>query len=245
MRPFEKKSLCSLIIFFFFLNSFNIYSMGEKNTYLISDIYHTPNNPNENEVVKVAFNCGKALGLAVPRGRALYDYARDKVGERRSAVVYGYATVGRRKLTAKEVMAMSEEELYRTLKEADGSFLIVKLENEKVWIATDWLGTRPLYYAIINDGMVFSSCFWSVLRFLKEIKYPIKLDDTAILSYLWLGRIGVLGNRTFVEAISLAPPGTLIVYDLKSRKVRFHRYYQLQYKSEISDEKLKTIRRKL
>jgi len=191
----------------------------------------------ENEVAKVALNHGKALGLVVPRGRALYDVAYDSADER-GVIIYGYVIVGDRRLMAKNVIEMSEEELYRTLKEADGSFLIVKLEKDRVWIATDWLGTRPLYYAVISNGIVFSSCFWSILRFFKEINYPIKLDDVAILSYLWLGRIGVIGNRTFIEGVYLAPPGTIITYDLKSRSIQFHRYYQLQYKAEIRNKKL-------
>jgi len=72
------------------------------------------------------------------------------------------------------------------------------------------------------------------------MKYPIKLDDNAILSYLWLGRIGVLNNQTFIEGVLLAPPGTIITYDLKSNKLSTYKYYELQYKAKIKDEKLAT-----
>jgi len=61
MNLFKRKSLSWLIIFYFFLNSFNMYSIGENNTNLISDIYHTPNNPNENEIVKVYANINTEL----------------------------------------------------------------------------------------------------------------------------------------------------------------------------------------
>jgi asparagine synthetase B (glutamine-hydrolysing) len=45
---------------------------------------------------------------------------------------------------------MDKGEFYKLLEKAEGSFLIVKEEKEKVWIATDWLSTRPVYYAVIS-----------------------------------------------------------------------------------------------
>jgi asparagine synthetase B (glutamine-hydrolysing) len=191
----------------------------------------------ENEVVKISLAPSKSLGIVVPKGRALYDHIYDLV-EQRGAITYGYILVGEKRVSAREVMSMDENEFYRTLEKADGSFLIVKVEKEKIWVATDWLSTRPAYYAIIDDGIVFSSCLWSILRFFKEMKYPVKLNDNAILSYLWLGRIGVLNYWTFIEGALLAPPGTVIEYDLRSGKLTFHKYYELQYKVEIKDKEL-------
>jgi len=193
----------------------------------------------ENEVVKIPFAPNKILGIIVPKERALYDYAYDLV-EQRGAIIYGYILIDEKRVSAQEVMQMDRNEFYRLLERADGSFLIVKVEKEKVWIATDWLSTRPVYYAVISNGIVFSSCFWSVLRFFKEMKYPIKLNDSAILSYIWLGRIGVLNNWTFIEDILISPPGTIIEYDLSSNKLTLHKYYELRYKIEIKDEELAT-----
>jgi hypothetical protein len=193
----------------------------------------------ENEIVKIPFAPNKILGIVVPKERALYDYAYD-LREQRGAIVYGYILIDERRTSAQEVMQMDKSEFYKLLEKADGSFLIVKVEKEKVWIATDWLSTRPVYYAVISNGIVFSSCFWSVLRFFKEMKYPIKLNDSAILSYLWLGRIGVLNNWTFIEDILLSPPGTIIEYDLSSNRLTLHKYYELRYKVEIKDEELAT-----
>jgi hypothetical protein len=190
----------------------------------------------ENEIVKIPFAPNKILGIIVPKEKALYDYVYD-LREQRGAIVYGYILIDERRVSAQEVMQMDKSEFYKLLEKADGSFLIVKVEK-KVWIATDWLGTRPVYYAVISDGIVFSSCFWSVLRFFKEMKYPIKLNDSAILSYLWPGRIGVLNNWTFIEDILLSPPGTILEYDLSSNKLTLHKYYELQYKVEINDEEL-------
>jgi asparagine synthetase B (glutamine-hydrolysing) len=192
----------------------------------------------ENEVIKIAITHSKVIGVIVPKGRALYDYAYDVTEFARCAIIYGYVIVEGRKLSAKEVMMMKEDELHKVIKGADGSFLIIKVEGDKLYIATDWLGTRPIYYAIVNDGIVFSSCFWSILRFFKEIKYPIRLNDKAIASFLWLGRIGILDNWTFVEDVRLAPPGTIITYDLELNRLNFHKYYELQYEAKINDEEL-------
>jgi len=80
--------------------------------------------------------------------------------------------------------------------------------------------------------VVFSSYLWSILRFFKDMKYPVKLNDTAILSSLWLGRIGVLDYWTFVGGVLLALSGTVVEYDLRSGKPTFHKYCELQYKVE-------------
>jgi asparagine synthetase B (glutamine-hydrolysing) len=75
-------------------------------------------------------------------------------------------------------MQIDKSEFYKLLEKADGSFLIEKVEKEKekkIWIATDWLSTRPVYYAVTSNGIMLSSCFWSVLRFFKEMKYPNKI----------------------------------------------------------------------
>jgi len=190
----------------------------------------------ENEIVKIPFTHNKVLGIVVPKNRALYDYVYDLM-EQRGAIIYGYVVVDGKRVPAREMMLMSEDEFYRLLEKADGSFLAVKVDNEKVWIATDWLDTRPVYYAVLDYGIVFSSCLWSILRFFKEMNHPIRLNDKAILSYIWLGRIGVIDDLTFIEDVHVAPPGSSLIYDLRTGKLYVHRYYKPHYESKISEEK--------
>jgi len=76
------------------------------------------------EIVKIPFTHNKVLGIVVPKNSALYDYVYD-LTEQRGVIVYGYTLVEGRKLLAREIMEMSEEEFYKTLEKSDGSFLIV------------------------------------------------------------------------------------------------------------------------
>jgi hypothetical protein len=40
-------------------------------------------------------------------------------------------------------MRMNYNELENLLEEADGSFSIIKIDGNKMYIITDWIGTRP------------------------------------------------------------------------------------------------------
>lgn len=213
-------------------------TLGSKETNLIDHLLSecTPSYTN-NEVIKIVLKPEQCVGIIAPKGRALYSCAYDEACLR-AAIIYGYVIIEGRKLLAEEVMELKEGEFYDMLRRADGSFSIVKVEGDKLQVATDWLGTRPVYYAKIKDGFVFSSCFWSVLRLFRELKLPIRLNDRAIVSYLWLGRIGILDDWTFSENIHLAPPGTLITYDLGLDELNFRKYYEPQYKTKIRDKKL-------
>ena len=150
--------------------------------------------------------------------------------------------VDSRKIPASEIMRMNYNELENLLKEADGSFSIIKIDRNKIYIITDWIGTRPLYYARIShngiNGIVVSSCLWSILKFFKEIGYPIRINDKAIVSFLWIGRIGVFDDLSLVEDVYVAPPGTILTYDLEKDVLIFNRYYELRYESKILDERM-------
>jgi asparagine synthetase B (glutamine-hydrolysing) len=190
----------------------------------------------ESDIVKIVLAPSMSFGIVVPKNRALYDYAYD-IKNSKATIIYGYIIDEDKKITAKEVMNMNNSELAKLLEKVDGSFSIVKIENGKLYIVTDWIGSRPLYYYINGKGIVFSSCLWSILRFFKETGYSIKFDDKAILSFLWLGRIGVLDNLTLVEGVHVVPPGNIFTLDLKSGKHCFYKYYGLHYETKITDKK--------
>jgi hypothetical protein len=44
----------------------------------------------------------------------------------------------------------------------------------------------------------------------------IRLNDKAILGFIWIGRIGVIDDITIVENVRVVPPGSILVYDLET-----------------------------
>ena len=136
----------------------------------------------ESDAVKIVLTPSSALGIVIPKYKALYDYAYDEQGLE-AAIIYGYVICEGRRITAKEIIGMNYDEFVRLLEKADGSFSIVKMEGDKLYIATDWIGTRPIYYTVSNEGIVFSSCLWSILRFFKETNRPLKINDKAVIGY--------------------------------------------------------------
>jgi len=193
----------------------------------------------ENTIVKMISAHNKAFGIAMPKDRAILNYLLDDENES-IVIIYGYIVKDGKTITATDIYGMNYDELLNLFKNADGSFAIVKYDNKnnKLIIITDWLGTRPLYYGIIDGGgIVFSSCLWSILRFFKENMIPIRLNDKAVLSFLWMGRIGVIDDVTYIENIRVVPPGSILIYDLETGKLDLQRYLELRYESMIAKEK--------
>jgi len=193
----------------------------------------------ENTIVKMISAHNKAFGIAMPKNRAILNYLLDDENES-IVIIYGYIVKDGKTITATDIYGMNYDELLNLFKNADGSFVVVKYDNKdnKLIIITDWLSTRPLYYSVIDGGgIVFSSCLWSILRFFKENMIPIRLNDKAILGFIWIGRIGVIDDITIVENVRVVPPGSILVYDLETRKLSLQKYYELRYESMITKEK--------
>ena len=207
---------------------------------LINDFLEECRPLNEMEIIKLSLDPSKGIEILARRNKSLLDYACDEFGAK-AVVIQGYVIVDSRKISASEIMKMNYNEVEDMLKEADGSFSIIKIDGNKIYIITDWIETRPLYYARIShngiNGIVVSSCLWSILKFFKEVGYPIRINDKAIVSFLWLGRIGVFDDLSLIEDVYVVPPGTILTYDLENNALIFKRYYELRYESKILDEK--------
>jgi hypothetical protein len=207
---------------------------------LINDFLEECRPLNEIEKIKVSLDPSKGIEILARRNKSLLDYACDEFSVK-AVVIQGYVIVDSRKISASEIMKMNYNEVEDMLKEADGSFSIIKIDGNKIYIITDWIETRPLYYARIShngiNGIVVSSCLWSILKFFKGIGYPIRINDKAIVSFLWLGRIGVFDDLSLIEDVYVVPPGTILTYDLENNALIFKRYYELRYESKILDEK--------
>ena len=100
----------------------------------------------------------------------------------------------------------------------NGTFvaLVYDEADEVLHVATDRLGTHPLYVASSDDGFVFSTNLQGLAR---TVDAPA--DDRLMAEYLTTGRVS--GCATPFEGIEEVPPGTVDTHVLggPSRRVRY------------------------
>lgn len=103
----------------------------------------------------------------------------------------------------------------------DGEFCvaIIDPDRHRVLIATDAIGSHPLYWHANSLGLTFSSTLSALLRATPSNR---RLDLRAVADYITLGSL--LADRTLVRDVSLLPPGTLLQYNAQTQSVSCRRY---------------------
>jgi asparagine synthase (glutamine-hydrolysing) len=107
------------------------------------------------------------------------------------------------------------------------AFTIFDKERNIFFCSRDRFGIKPFYYNDNNDKFVFGSEIKQLLSFTDK-----KANLKVLLDYLVLS-LEEQSDDTFFEGIKSLPPSHSLVYDLKTHKSNFERYYSLEYKPEI------------
>ena len=109
----------------------------------------------------------------------------------------------------------------RFVEHLHGEFCVVIIDPTKrrVIIASDAIGSHPLYWRHGREGFGFSSDLSATLFAGRSAR---RLDLRAVADYLTLGSL--LGSRTLVQDVSLLPPGTLLEYDASRDSVSLRQY---------------------
>ncbi len=128
----------------------------------------------------------------------------------------------------------------------DGSFAgaIWDRSERALILFNDRLGLQPLYYAEVPEGLVFAS---GVRAILADKRVSRKIDAVAMADFLTHDH--VLGQRTLLEAVSLLPQGSILIF--QGNSIRLDQYWaprpQVQHRpfSEASffDELIPILRR--
>lgn len=106
----------------------------------------------------------------------------------------------------------------------EGEFCVAVVDpiQDRILIASDAVGSHPLYWNADSVGMVFSSNLSALLRITPSAR---RLDLVAVADYITLGSL--LGDRTLVQDVSLLAPGTVLMYDVRTQCVSFLRYFDV------------------
>lgn len=120
------------------------------------------------------------------------------------------------------------------------AFALYDSRNQKVWIARDRYGIKPLYYTLTNEGtFLFGSEIKSILEYLSEAQ---DIDLAALNEYFSFQNI--FSDRTLFSGIKLLPPGHYLELDLSpialnpnaaiERKISKTKYWDFDFGREIN-----------
>ncbi len=125
-----------------------------------------------------------------------------------------------RRLNADDIVALYKKSGVSFYDKIKGSFsiIIIDIELDKIFILTDPLNLRTLYYSRSDDRLIISSSLNALIYFFKHNKENIKLNFSAFLQYYLFDY--VLNNETYIENVNEIPPGSLIVYDRNNFEIK-------------------------
>ena len=109
------------------------------------------------------------------------------------------------------------------------AFAIYDHRNQKLFLARDHLGQKPLYYYHEGDTFAFASEIKAILALKPELR---ELDLEALYEYLTL-RI-ITPPRSMFRKIKKLPPGHFLVF--QGGEITVERYWHLRYKPKLEGD---------
>ena len=119
------------------------------------------------------------------------------------------------------------------------AFALYDSRNQKVWLARDRYGIKPLYYTLTDDGtFLFGSEIKSILEYLPETP---NVDLAALNEYFSFQNI--FTDRTLFSGVKLLPPGHYLELDLSNvalnpgrigQKISKTKYWDFDFGEEMN-----------
>jgi asparagine synthase (glutamine-hydrolysing) len=162
---------------------------------------------NEDGRLRIVFN-GEIYNYRDLRERLLAAGHRFATRSDTETVLHGFEEYG--------------EEIVRHL-EGMFAFAIWDRRDHRLFLARDWLGQKPLYYAFLPDGFHFSS---EPKTFLAVPGFQRSLDLVSLSHFLTLRSLP--GAGTLLEGLHKFPAATRGW--LEGGKLRLDRYWKLEYR---------------
>lgn len=178
------------------------------------------------------FPVAPALTLGYVGRASQKDYATWADGEqpRLSVLLYGkiFSSVpSPRRISAREVLEDYRASRFRQLRERyDGSFTIAIVDHEQrqLHVASDRLGTQPLYYRQLRELFGFAP---EVKGLMAAAGSDPELSEAGLINLLATGYN--LGDCTLFADVHALEPGSVLTYDLTRRTVTRDRYWKIVY----------------
>ena len=106
------------------------------------------------------------------------------------------------------------------------TFTFLDIKKNKLYLARDFTGTKPLYFFKNNDGIFFSSEAWFQYSISSKL-----IDPESFNYYLKFGFSPI--NTTLIQDVKKIESGTYCIYDLKDKSLNTKKYFKLNKSEEI------------
>jgi asparagine synthase (glutamine-hydrolysing) len=123
-----------------------------------------------------------------------------------------------------------------------GMFAIAILDGDRLVLARDRFGIKPMYYSIVGDRVIFGSEIKSILAypgFVARLHIPA-LEETSVFGYI------SSSEKTLFQDILQVKPGTVLTFLKNNRsEIRFCEMPDAQYLDQIRHQSFSVARTKL
>lgn len=106
------------------------------------------------------------------------------------------------------------------------AFAVWDKQLKQLHLARDRYGIKPVYYAHLNNSLVFGS---EIKAILQHPEVSANLDESGLFEYFSFQNI--LTNRTLLKNISILEPGTVITFSNNGTAIS-HQYWDFQFESD-------------
>jgi len=106
------------------------------------------------------------------------------------------------------------------------AFTFLDIKKNKLYLARDFTGTKPLFFFKNNDGIFFSSEAWFQYSISNKL-----IDLESFNYYLKFGFSPI--NTTLIQDVKKIESGTYSTYDLKDKSLNTKKYFKLNKSNEI------------
>jgi asparagine synthase (glutamine-hydrolysing) len=106
------------------------------------------------------------------------------------------------------------------------AFTFLDMKKNKLYLAKDFTGTKPLYLLKNNDGIFFSSEAWFQYSISNKL-----IDPESFNYYLKFGFSPI--NTTLIQDVKKIESGTYSIYDLKNKSLTTKKYFKLNKSEDI------------
>lgn len=93
------------------------------------------------------------------------------------------------------------------------AFAFYSKKQNKIVLARDFLGKKPLYYSTSNNHLIFSS----QVNLIKKYLGKVSLDDHSLSTYLKIGYL--VDPKTMYNEIKSISPGEILEFDVNTLKI--------------------------
>ncbi len=107
------------------------------------------------------------------------------------------------------------------------AFAIYDIKKQRLFLARDHFGIKPLYYLQDKEIFAFGSEIQSLIH-LPGVELEIDLD--AVDQYLWLQYIPA--PKTIYKNISKLPPASYLIVDLNGPRAEPRKYWQVEFQPD-------------